>query len=67
MGRPTTSDVKSKTKTPFYLTEELRRAIEQGHIQVEGRLARRVDKTIFINSLIKTGLEHVDEIIEDLQ
>ena len=67
MGRPTTSDVKSKTKTPFYLAEETRRAVKQGHIQVEGWLARRVDKTIFINSLIKTGLEHIDEIIEDLR
>lgn len=67
MGRPTTSDVKSKIKTPFYLADDTRRAIEQGHIQVEGRLRRRVDKTIFINSLIRTGLEHIDEIIKDLR
>lgn len=67
MGRPPTSKVKERKKVNFYLKEEVDRLIEQRHIQVQSSLSRRVDKILFLEAVVKAGLDHTDEVIEFLR
>lgn len=67
MGRPPTSRVKERKKVNFYLKKEVDRLIEQRHIEVQGSLSRRVDKILFLEALVKVGLDHTEEVLELLR
>lgn len=67
MGRPPTSRIKERKKVNFYLKKEVDRLIEQQHIEVQSRLGHRVDKVLFQEALVKTGLGRTDEVVELLR
>lgn len=67
MGRPPTSRIKERKKVNFYLKREVDRLIEQRHIEVQSSLSRRVDKILFLEALVKAGLDHTEEVIEFLR
>jgi hypothetical protein len=67
MGRPPTSKVKERKKVNFYLKQEVDSLIEQQHIQVQSCLSRKVDKILFLEALVKAGLDHTEEVIELLR
>ncbi len=67
MGRPPTSRIKERKKVNFYLRKEVDRLIEQRHIEVQSSLSRRVDKILFLEALVKSGLDHTEEVIELLR
>lgn len=67
LGRPPTSKVKERKKVNFYLKQEVDRLIEQQHIQVQSSLSRKVDKILFLEALVKAGLDHTEEVIELLR
>ena len=47
----------------MYLTDDLVDALDLAHIQTQQSLRRRVDRTLFIDALLKTGLKHPEEIL----
>jgi len=67
MGRPPTSRTKERKKVNFYLKGEVDRLIEQRHIEVQSSLSRKVDKILFLEALVKAGLDHTEEVIEILR
>lgn len=67
LGRPPTSKVKERKKVNFYLKQEVDRLIEQQHIQVQSSLSRKVDKILFLEAVVKAGLDHTEEVIELLR
>jgi hypothetical protein len=67
MGRPPTSRIKERKRVNFYLKREVDRLIEQRHIEVQCFLSRRIDKVLFLEALVKTGLDHTEEVIEFLR
>ena len=67
MGRPPTSKVKERKKVNFYLKQEVDSLIEQQHIQVQSSLSRKVDKILFLEALVKVGLDHTEKVIELLR
>ena len=67
MGRPPTSKVKELKKVNFYLKQEVDNLIEQQHIQVQSSLSRKVDKILFLEALVKVGLDHTEKVIELLR
>lgn len=67
MGRPPTSRIKERKKVNFYLKKEVDRLIEQRHIEVQSSLSRRVDKILFLEALVKAGLDHTEEVVELLR
>ena len=62
MGRQTTSGIKQRKRTTVYLLNELVEAVDIAHIHVQQKLSRRVDRTLFFDALLKTGLKHPREI-----
>lgn len=62
MGRLVTSGIKARKRTTIYLTDDLVQALDLAHIQVQKRLNRRVDRTLFLDALLKAGLRHPKEI-----
>jgi hypothetical protein len=46
----------------MYLTDDLVKALDLAHIYVQQRLSRRVDKTLFLDALLKAGLKHPKDI-----
>ena len=62
MGRLVTSGIKSRKRTTIYLTDDLVEDLDLAHIHVQHKLSRHVDKTIFLDALLKTGLKHPEDI-----
>jgi len=62
MGRSTTSGIKARKRTTIYLTDDLVEALDLAHIYAQQRLSRRVDKTLFLDALLKAGLKHPKDI-----
>jgi len=62
MGRLVTSGIKARKRTTVYLTDDLVEALDLAHIHVQQKLSRRVDKTLFLDALLKAGLKHPKDI-----
>ncbi len=62
MGRLVTSGIKERKRTTVYLTDDLVEALDLAHIHVQQKLSRRVDKTLFLDALLKAGLKHPKDI-----
>jgi len=66
MARPVTSDIKTKPKRTYHLSEENIRFMDRCRIEVEHSLGRHVEVTTFVNLVIAAGLDHIDEITNRL-
>jgi hypothetical protein len=63
VGRQVTSGIKQRRRATVYLTNDLVEALDLAHIQTQQSLRRRVDRTLFVDALLKTGLKHPEEIL----
>ena len=62
MGRKITSGIKQRKRATVYLKSDQWIAMDKAHISVEHELGCRVDRTLFVDALFATGLNHPKEI-----
>ena len=66
MGRPVTSGIKGRKRTTVYLTRAMAEDVMSAQVRVEQGLNRHVDRTLFMDALLKAGLRHPEDIKDSL-